>query len=93
VGIFPDGASSYGCLDLSGNVWEWCATKWVDGYEAYGDKEDNSPEGDARRVVRGSAFDYYRGVVRCACRNRLYPDLVYRYLGFRPVVAPVDSGL
>ncbi len=30
VGIFPDGAAEKGVLDMSGNVEEWCQTRWRD---------------------------------------------------------------
>jgi len=97
VGLFPDGASPYGCQDLSGNVWEWCVTKWVDNYENYGTKEKednlNNPEGNARRVVRGGFFYNLRRGVRCACRSRYDPVNLYRDQGFRPVAAPVASEL
>ncbi|KZM24154.1 hypothetical protein ST47_g4687 [Ascochyta rabiei] len=28
AGLFPTHASPYGCLDTTGQVWEWCSTLW-----------------------------------------------------------------
>ena len=89
VGCFPAGQSPYGVLDLSGNVWEWCATRWVDNYADYDTNEVNDVERDARRVVRGGSFFYESWYVRGASRYRLNPDYWLRDRGVRVVVAPV----
>ena len=73
-------------MDLSGNVWEWCATKWQESYEDY--EDDNDPAGDAGRVLRGGAFLSDQGSVRCAYRSRDDPFSRLNYMGFRVVVAP-----
>jgi formylglycine-generating enzyme required for sulfatase activity len=86
VGMFPAGASPYGVQDMSGNVDEWCRTKWS---ESYRERADESLEGDAPRVLRGGAFYNFRRNVRCAFRFRLPPPDPWRNLGFRVVlVAP-----
>ena len=74
---------------MSGNVDEWCGTKWRSGYE---EVADESLEGDALRVLRGGAFDGDQGDVRCAGRYGGNPGYWDRYSGFRVVVAPVASG-
>lgn len=89
VGCFPKGASPYGVLDMSGNVWEWCSTMWTGNYEDYRDKEDNELEGESPRVVRGGAFDDAARDVRCAFRYWSYPGGWDWDLGFRVVLSPV----
>jgi formylglycine-generating enzyme required for sulfatase activity len=87
VGSFPAGKSPYGLLDMSGNVWEWTQTKWRSNYDT---PADNSPQGDAARVVRGGSFvDFERGV-RCAARYSHFNSPNYRGAdgAFRVVVSP-----
>jgi len=102
VGIFPEGASPYGCLDMAGQVWEWTVSLWGrwTGKEAefqFGypydpaDGRENLEAGDdVLRVVRGGSFDYYRGTARCACRFWYSPGFVWYYVGFRVVVSPIS---
>jgi formylglycine-generating enzyme required for sulfatase activity len=83
VGIFPRGASPYGALDMSGNVWEWCLTKWRADYN---EPEDNGLEGIEMRVLRGGSYFYNARGVRCAVRLRLFPDFRGGF-GFRVVAS------
>jgi formylglycine-generating enzyme required for sulfatase activity len=80
VGIFPKGKSPCDALDMAGNVWEWCLTKWRNNYKT---AADDDPEGDALRVQRGGAYWNDSDVVRCAFRNRYYPDRWTGISGFR----------
>jgi formylglycine-generating enzyme required for sulfatase activity len=65
---------------MSGNVWEWCLTKWRDDYSS---PVDDSPKGNEARVLRGGAFGDSAGFVRCTSRSGLNPDLRLRNYGFR----------
>ncbi len=90
VGSYRGGASPYGILDMSGNVWEWTQTKWRKDYGTSAElvETDDSPGGDAARVVRGGSFGNDAGLVRCAVRDDYYPVSRYEDYGFRVVVSP-----
>jgi iron(II)-dependent oxidoreductase len=72
VGSFPAGASPYGCLDMSGNVWEWTsdAFKGFEGFEAYPYPEYSEVwfDGD-HRVLKGGSWATGASVLRTSFRN------------------------
>jgi len=80
VGVFPDGASPYGCLDMVGNVLEWTAD-WYDRYP--GSRQRLEDFGHKYRVVRGGAWVFSQGRARCACRYGYNPGDRGYFLGFR----------
>jgi formylglycine-generating enzyme required for sulfatase activity len=84
VGCFPAGASPYGVLDMSGNIREWCQTKWRSSYK---EPADESLEGTDPRVVRGVPWSYGQIEARCAYRYKSNPNLRDNSWGFRVVVS------
>ena len=84
---YSNGTSGYGTLQQSGNVWEWCADWWDEGY--YGKspvKDPGGPNGGSYRVYRGGSWNYddasrFRG----SYRNGDVPALRHDDLGFRLV--------
>jgi len=87
VGVFPAGAAACGALDMTGNVWEWTLSQYAD----YPYKPDarNNPVGDARRVLRGGAWDYDARDARVSSRSYALPAVFNDSVGVRVVVAPV----
>jgi formylglycine-generating enzyme required for sulfatase activity len=92
VGMFPAGSSPFGALDMAGNVWEWCATRWQGEYPLPQEDEwsDRYVGGDARRVLRGGAFYNSVDRVRCAYRHGVNPDFRSGNRAFRIVVSPIS---
>lgn len=82
VGSYPFGASTYGALDMAGNVFEWTASEY---YRYPYDPADGreSTDGVAARALRGGSFYYTVDHARCAHRIGIYPDTRNDLVGFR----------
>jgi formylglycine-generating enzyme required for sulfatase activity len=95
VGLFPEGVSPVGCLDMAGQVWEWCTTLWGADMTApsfaFPWKDDGREALDAgpnvRRVLRGGCFSSGRHKANGIYRGSLEPNGFWRGNGFRIVVS------
>jgi serine/threonine-protein kinase len=82
VGNYPAGASPYGAMDMSGNVWEWTSTIVRDyPYDAIDGREN--PDIYAERVWRGGPWSNGYWWMRSSVRYRSIPSYWYVNLGFR----------
>lgn len=94
VGAFPRGETPYGCLEMSGNVWEWTRSHWqVYSYQLNGKREDLAAGATVPRVLRGGAYYANNACARCSFRLRRYPYNHSRYDGVRLAVSPFPFDL
>ena len=83
-GKFPEGASPYGAMDMSGNVWEWTE----DWYQPYpGNEHPNDFYGERFKVIKGGSWDSNLDLARPAIRGKAFPDQKKNYIGFRCVAS------
>ncbi len=83
VGIYPQGASPWQVLDMSGNVWEWTL-------DEYQERKSNKLTNNESRALRGGSWDYLSVFARAAYRYLDSPADRNFGLGFRVVCsAPV----
>jgi len=84
VGNYPSGASPYGALDMAGNVWEWVADSYGDGYYAISPSNNpKGPDSGGFKVLRGGSWVSSPDDVRAAHRDVYAPDDLYHDIGFR----------
>jgi hypothetical protein len=69
VGAYPDGKSQSGCLDMAGNVWEWCL--------------DYAGPGNPLHILKGGAFDYAEGALSVEAIYKAVVNYRSINIGFR----------
>jgi iron(II)-dependent oxidoreductase len=86
VGSFPEGASAYGCLDMTGNVWEWTSDPFAGypGFKAFPYPEYSEVwfDGD-HRVLKGGSWATRAPLLRTSFRNFFRRHFRIAFAGLR----------
>ncbi len=89
VGSHPAGASSYGIMDMAGNVWEWISDWYQSDY--YSISPSENPQGPTfgdERVWRGGSWLAIDSYMMTAFRSSARPDYSRESVGFRCARSP-----
>jgi serine/threonine-protein kinase len=84
VGIRPKNASPFGVLDMSGNVWQWCA----DDYKPYPRQTSAFAIPDDAKVIRGGSFKSDKEHASTTTRNLDHASTRSAAIGFRCAKSP-----
>jgi formylglycine-generating enzyme required for sulfatase activity len=76
-------SNELGLYDMSGNVLEWCADWWFDGYNAGSQINPHGPFKGSFRLARGGSWD----------NNARYCRVAARYSCYRPASTVIHLGL
>ncbi len=86
VGSYPAGASPYGCLDMTGNLWEWTSDAFAGyaNFTAYPYPEYSEVwfDGD-HRVLKGGSWATHPSLLRTSFRNFFRPHFRIAFAGIR----------
>jgi gamma-glutamyl hercynylcysteine S-oxide synthase len=86
VGSYPRGASAAGCLDMTGNVWEWTSTPFegFPGFEPFPYPEYSAEwfDGD-HRVLKGGSWATSPSLLRTSFRNFFRRPFRIAFAGLR----------
>ena len=91
VGSFTAGESPFGVQDLAGNVFEWVADWYAEGY--YNDSPPSNPQGPAEgnfKVLRGGSWRDGGEKARSAKRSSLPASMRHDEIGFRCAISLAD---
>lgn len=78
VGMYPQGASPLGAIDLIGNVWEWCLNE-------YENPKQVEVPGVKSLALRGGSWFNDKDYARCTFRYGNLRSLRSSRIGFRLV--------
>ncbi|MCA8921282.1 MAG: protein kinase [Planctomycetes bacterium] len=88
VGSFPAGASlPYGLYDMAGNVHEWVADRYAEGYDPKDLNDPQGPQTGGLRVFRGGSWQDPLRECDLHTRRAAEPTFKHDHLGFRLCVS------
>ena len=93
VDRYADGVSPYGCLDMAGNVGEWCIDNASADYSWDLTRQDPLylTEVEEEHILRGGSGLHSDDYLRCSSRDYYPPGVRDNIVGFRCVIAISDG--